>query len=141
MKFDPKEYGIAARFQHWHGDQAEDHLGPFFFCKEEKTIHTAFRVAKQHCNAHESLHGGIMMAFSDYTMCLAANGGAQQSVATVSCNNDFTAPAFLGDIVYGKGEVIRRGRSLVFSRAELRVEDTVILISSGVIKLLAPASS
>ena len=77
-----------------------------------------------------------MMAFSDYTLCLSANGGAEESVATVSCNNEFTAPAFEGDLVLGKSETIKRGRSLVFARAELRVGDKVILIGSAVIKLL-----
>ena len=136
MKYNPEDYGISTAFRHWHGDKAEDNLGPFFFKVEGDFIFTAFRVEERHCNAHESLHGGVMMTFADYTLCLAANGGAEESVATVSCNNEFTAPAHKGDLVLGKSEAVKRGRSLVFSRCELTVDDTIILISSAVIKLL-----
>ncbi len=136
MKYKPEDYDIPEEYRHWHGDKAEDFLGPFFFRTEGEVIHTAFRVDERHCNAHDSLHGGIMMAFADYTLCLAANGGAEQSVATVTCNNEFVAPAYMGELVLGRSELVKRGRSLVFARGELRVEDRIILTSSGVIKLL-----
>ncbi len=136
MSLNPKDYGIPLGFRHWHGDTAEDTLGPFFFKVDGDVIQTAFRVEARHCNAHDSLHGGVMMAFSDYTLCLSANGGAEESVATVSCNNEFTAPAYEGDLVLGKSEAVKRGRSLVFARAELTVNGKIILISSAVIKLL-----
>ena len=136
MKMNPKDYDIPEDYRHWHGDKAEDFLGPFFFRTEGDVIHTAFRVEERHCNAHESLHGGVMMTFGDYTLCLAANGGAEESVATVTCNNEFVAPAHLGDLVLGRSELVRRGRSLVFARGELRVDDQVILTCSAVIKLL-----
>jgi uncharacterized protein (TIGR00369 family) len=136
MKFKAEDYGIPTGYRHWHGDRAEDYLGPFFFKVEGGIIHTAFRVEDRHCNAHDTLHGGIMMAFGDYTLCLAANGGAEQSVATVTCNNEFVAPALKGDLVLGRSEVVHRGRSLVFTRGELRVDGKSILSCSGVIKLL-----
>ena len=40
----------------------------------------------------------------------------------------------LGDLLQGSGEVTKRGGSMVFARCVLRVEDTVILTSSAVIK-------
>lgn len=76
------------------------------------------------------------MTLADYTLCLGANGGEQQYVATVSCNNEFIAPAQQGDLILGQGEVLRRGKSLVFVRCDLRVEEQIILSSSAVIKLL-----
>ena len=139
MNFKPEDYDIPTDFRHWHGDKAEDFLGPFFFKVEGEVIETAFRVQERHCNAHDSLHGGVMMAFADYTLCLAANGGAEESVATVTCNNEFVAPASTGDLVLGRSELVRRGRSLVFARGELRVDNKIILTSSGVIKLLKKA--
>jgi len=140
MKFKPENYDIPADYRHWHGDRAEDFLGPFFFKLNGDAIHTAFRVEERHCNAHNSLHGGVMMTFADYTLCLAANGGGEQSVATVTCNNEFVAPAHKGDLVLGRCEVVRRGRSLVFTRGELLVDGKIILSCSGVIKLLRPAA-
>ena len=81
MMYRPEDYDIPEQYRHWHGDKAEDFLGPFFFRLDGETIHTAFRVDEHHCNAHDSLHGGIMMAFADYTLCLAANGVQARSAA------------------------------------------------------------
>jgi len=136
MSIKPKKFDVPAHFQHWVGDKAEDHIGPFFFYMDGSSPRTAFRIREQHCNAHDSVHGGVLMAFADYTLCLGANGGAQESVITVSCNNEFTAPAFNGDLVEGFCEVVKRGNSMVFVRAELKVAGSVILMSSGVIKRL-----
>ena len=135
-KFKPEDYQIATHYKHWVGDRAEDYIGPFFFYMDGDNSCTAFRVQAHNCNAHDSLHGGILMAFADYTLCLVANGGANESVATVSCNNEFIAPAHVGELVLGKGELVKRGGSLVFVRAEFTVEDRVVLTSSAVIKRL-----
>lgn len=134
MTIKAEDYGIPAHFRHWVGDKAEDYIGPFFFVMEGKNPQTAFRVEEHHCNAHDSVHGGVLMAFADYTLCLGANGGESESVATVSCNSEFVAPAYKGALIQGRGEVIRRGGSMVFVRCELVVEDSVILMSSAVIK-------
>ena len=134
MSLKPEDYAIDANYRHWEGDKAEDYLGPFFFVMEGENPKTAFRVQEHHCNAHDSLHGGVMMAMADYTLCLCANGGESESVATVSCNSEFVAPAFLGDLVEGRGELIRRGGSIVFSRCILTVGKQVVLTSSAVIK-------
>ncbi len=134
MSLKPEDYDIPSDFRHWAGDKAEDYIGPFFFTMNGENSQTAFRVQEHHCNAHDSLHGGVLMAFADYTLCLCANGGENESVATVSCNSEFIAPAFKGDLVQGSGELIKRGGSMVFVRCELRVNKKVVLISSAVIK-------
>ncbi len=134
MAIRPPDFEIPAHYKHWVGDSAEDHIGPFFFYMEGANPRTAFRIRAQHCNAHKSVHGGVLMAFADYTLCLGANGGTQESVITVTCNNEFTAPAFIGDLVEGYCTVVRRGRSMVFVRSELKVKDEVILMSSAVVK-------
>jgi len=133
-EFDPANYGIPTGYRHWVGDKAEDAIGPFFFYMDGDSPRTAFRVEARHCNAHDSVHGGILMTFADYTLCLGANAGTSESVATVSLNCEFTAPAFTGAIVKGECEVIRRGGSIVFTRCDLKVDDQVVLVASAVIK-------
>jgi uncharacterized protein (TIGR00369 family) len=133
----PQAFGIPEHFQHWQGDCAEDHNGPFFFAVDEEQTHwvtTAFRVRAENCNAHKTLHGGILMMFADYTLCIAAIGGSQEAVVTVTCNNEFIGPAFDGDLVIGRGEVTRKGGSLIFVRAIIEVDGKPILTSSGVVK-------
>ena len=134
MSFNPAEYDIPANYRHWEGDTAEDSIGPFFFYMDGDIPRTAFRVQAHNCNAHNTVHGGVLMAFADYTLCLGANGGESESVATVTCNNEFVAPANEGDLILGEAETIRRGRSIVFMRCTLRTGEQVILTSSAVIK-------
>lgn len=134
--FKPEDYDVPPNYRHWVGDRAENYLGPFFFYMDGAHPRTALRIVEHHCNAHDSVHGGILMALADYTLCLGANGGESESVVTVSCNNEFIAPAYLGDLIKGRGEVIKRGGSMVFVHCKLLVDDTVVLMSSAVIKRL-----
>ena len=134
MSIKPEDYQIASNYRHWKGDTAEDYIGPFFFYIDGETPRTAFRIQEHHCNAHNSIHGGVLMAFADYTLCIGANMGESESVATVSCSNEFVAPAYQGDLLEAECVVVRRGKSLVSTRCEVRVGDKPILNSSGVIK-------
>lgn len=145
MSIEPQNYGIPSHFQYWQGDSAEDHNGPFFFSVLDNDkvdagdealvkVQTAFRVQAHNCNGHKTLHGGIMMMFADYTLCIAAIGGTHEAVVTVTCNNEFVGPAFEGDLVIGHGEVIRKGGSLIFVRVVLEVDGKTVLTSSGVVK-------
>ena len=136
----PQDYDVPTQFKHWPGDPAEDRIGPFFFRIEQGVVYSAFRVQAEHCNSHASIHGGLLMAFADYTLCIAANEGKDESVATVTCSNEFIRPAVAGDLVCGRAEVTRRGGSLVFVRAVLSVGEHTILTSSGVIKRLRSKS-
>ena len=134
MSFNPADYDIPDHYKHWEGDHAEDYIGPFFFYMDGENPRTAFRVQAHNCNAHDSIHGGVLMSFADYTLCLGANGGTSESVATVTCNNEFVAPAYQGELILGEAETIRRGKSMVFMRCTLQVEDRIVLSSSAVIK-------
>lgn len=132
----PQDYNVPAQYRHWEGDPAEDRIGPFFFRIDQGIVYSAFRLQSGHCNSHASAHGGLLMAFADYTLCIAANEGKNVGVVTVSCSNEFIGPALAGDLVCGQAEVTRRGGSLVFVRVVLSVEERTILTSSGVIKRL-----
>ena len=136
MSFNAKDYDIPEDYAHWEGDAAEDNIGPFFFKFEAGLLKSAFRVEARHCNSHGSIHGGVLMTFADYTLCVAANGGTQESVSTVTCNNEFIAPALPGDLLIGTGEIMRKGGSLVFIRVVIRSGEQVVLTSSAVVKRL-----
>jgi uncharacterized protein (TIGR00369 family) len=136
MTINPEEFNVPPQYRHWLGDKAEDHIGPFFFYMDEDQPRTAFRVREQNCNSHNSVHGGVLMAFADYTLCMGANGGEDESVITVSMNSEFTAPGKNGDLILGHCEVIRRGRSMVFVRCQLTANDQTVLMASAVVKVL-----
>lgn len=133
----PSDYGISADYQHWQGDAAEDHIGPFFYRRsDDVTIDTAFRLQPHNCNSHGSVHGGVLMTFIDYTLCVAAVGGGEdEGVLTISCNTEFVDGAVDGTLLHGSAEVIRRTGSLVFIRGVIKAEDgRVLLNGSAVVK-------
>ena len=134
--FKPEDYDIPAEYRHWPGDTAEDNIGPFFFYMDGPHPRTAFRSREEHSNTHGTIHGGILMTFADYTACLGASGGEQESSATISLNTEFVAPAQVGDLLLGECEVLRRGHSLVFVRVKVYAGDRVVLAASAVIKRL-----
>lgn len=133
--FDPKDYGIPTHFQHYPGDAAEDYIGPFFYYRNENTCHTAFRVQPHHCNMSGNTHGGMLMSFADYCLCMAAFTEEMNTVVTVNCNNDFIGPSKAGDLILGEAEITRQGKNIAFTRCQLRVNDQPVLTASGVIKL------
>lgn len=135
MKYDPQDYAIPADFKHYGGDPAEDALGPFFGRQTATGFETAFRAQAKHCNAHNTVHGGILMSFADYSLCMAGIEGEEGvNVLTVTCNNEFIAPAVEGDLIIGRCEVLRQGRSMIFVRCTLAVGESPVLNSSGVVK-------
>ena len=80
------------------------------------------------------------MSFADYSLCLAGiDGELGVNVLTVSCNNEFIAPAVEGDLITGRCEVLRQGRSLIFVRCTLSVDGKHVLNSSGVVKRFVKA--
>lgn len=130
---------IPAGFQHWQGDPAEDHIGPFYYRLTETGAETRFHLQPHNCNSHGTAHGGVLMAFIDYTLCAAAVGATGEQVVTVTCNNEFIAGATANTLLYGHGEVIRRTNSLVFTRGTVETaEGRVLLSASAVIKRIRP---
>ncbi|MEM7344403.1 MAG: PaaI family thioesterase [Chloroflexota bacterium] len=138
--FTPQDYDIPEHFKHWNGDPAEDHIGPFFYYRDENgTINTALRVQAHHCNVYKITHGGILMAFADYTLGITAMESENDQIVTISCNNEFVNHASEGDLIVGHGELVRPTRSLVFTRATLTVGERTLLTSSGIFKRIRPS--
>ena len=140
MAIEPSVLQVPDGFRHWPGDPAEDRIGPFLFRADgEGRVSTAFRAQPHHCNTYGGVHGGVLMTFVDYTLCLAAMQAETDVVVTVSANCDFTDGARDGELLLGEGEVVRAGGSLVFTRAVLRAGDRVVMVASGVIKRVRKA--
>ncbi|MFC7539985.1 hotdog domain-containing protein [Siccirubricoccus deserti] len=57
-------------------------------------------------------------------------------MTTVQLNHHFIAPGKLGELVIGRGEVLRATRSVVFIRGTLMSGDRVLVHADGVWKIL-----
>ncbi|MBT4161753.1 MAG: PaaI family thioesterase, partial [Gammaproteobacteria bacterium] len=75
-------------------DAAEDHAGPFYYRESEGAFDCAFVAKPENCNVNSLVHGGVLMTFADFALCLAATDHyKQESCASISFNCDFVAAA------------------------------------------------
>ncbi|MEP5766503.1 MAG: PaaI family thioesterase [Halieaceae bacterium] len=115
---------------------AEDHMGPFYYQKSEAGLTTGFPATEQVCNGIGTVHGGVLMAFADYTATILALSGVQENCATISFSSDFLAGAKLGDWVEGSGEVVKRTGSMTFVSGRLHVGEEYLLTFQVVLRRL-----
>lgn len=137
MKNLPESYQTDAGF-----DPAEDHIGPFYYRvdkyrADERGWRYAFRADSRHCNASGIVHGGVLMTFADYGLCMQATDHYQnESCLTVSFNSEFVAAAQIGDLVECTAEVTRKTGSMAFVRGEIFTSEQVVMTFSAVVKRL-----
>lgn len=124
-------------------DPAEDHIGPFYYKKEADGLVFAFRATDHHCNAHDTVHGGVLMTFADYCLCMQATHGYEnESCLTISFNGEFVSAGKIGDLIECRANVTRKTGSMVFVTGEVYSGEEVIFTFSSVVKRLrAPTDS
>ncbi|MGB1249685.1 MAG: PaaI family thioesterase [Candidatus Promineifilaceae bacterium] len=141
MSLNPIDFNIPEGFIHADGDPAEDYIGPFFYRMHDNGgIESALRIETQHVNGLRMVHGGVLMAMADYTLGVAAIGREGRVCVTISCNQEFVSPAFKGNLLRGRGELIRKTSSLMFVRCTLLVHERIVMTASGVFKEIQPRS-
>ena len=79
----------------------------------------AFDISAQHCNAHGTVHGGMIFTLGDVAFCYAcmSKGGSAVSMQT---SINFTAPAIAGTLTAKACEISRTKRTGVY---EVRITD------------------
>jgi len=118
-------------------DAAEDHVGPFYYRREGEQFDCAFLPGTKNCNVNGLVHGGVLMTFADFALCMAATNHYQdESCATVSFHADFTAAASEGKLVTCRPEVTRKTGSMVFVSGKLTSDEQVVMTFSSVVKRL-----
>lgn len=128
----PADYQTESGF-----DAAEDHIGPFYFRRRNDMMDCAFVAEDKHCNGNGTVHGGVLMTFADYALCMAAtNGYDGESCVTVSFNSQFLASAENHQIISCLPKVNRVTGSMVFVTGELISQGDVCLTFSAVVKRL-----
>ena len=124
-----------------YDDPFEELVGPLGHSIADGRITLAFEAGSHHCNTKSMIHGGMLMTFADYALCLTAVWDQPgEECITVSFNCEFVAAGRRGDIVESRGEVIRRTGSFAFVRGQVFVADRTLLNYSGVVKRLRPPS-
>ena len=115
-------------------------VGPFYFRTDpDGRRRCAFRAEAKHMNMGHRMHGGCLMTFADialFQMAYQEMEGA--SGVTVQLDSTFVDAAYEGDLVEATGEVVRAGKSLIFTRGQIHVGDRTVMTFSGVIRKFRP---
>ena len=118
-----------------YDDPFEDHVGPLGYKVVDGTITFGFLADARHRNTAGTVHGGMLMTFADFALCLTATWDQPgEKCVTVSCNSEFVAPGRPGDLIEASGEVVRRTKSLTFVRGQVYTDDRILLNYSAIVK-------
>lgn len=93
----------------------------------------AVQLDASHANAQGQVHGGVLMTFMDHALSLLvweASGRAMCS--TVHLDSHFLRAVQPPAFVELDGEILRRGKTLIFARGVLRVEGREVMEATGV---------
>ena len=118
-------------------DPAEDHTGPFYYSEEDGAYHCVFTPEPKNCNVNGIVHGGVLMIFADFSLCMAATDHyKEESCSTVSFHADFVAAAQEGDEVSCTPRVVRKTGSMVFITGDLLSNGETVMTFNAVVKRL-----
>jgi uncharacterized protein (TIGR00369 family) len=125
-------------------DPFEDHTGPFYFridgdASRAGTVHCVLPTEARHGNYRGGVHGGAILTFADYALCLvagrAADGGTNTSFAmTVSIAVEFLSGAQVGAPLEATGEPLQVTGRLAFARGCVTQQGKTIALWSGVVR-------
>ena len=80
-------------------DPAEDYVGPFYFLQQEQGFACAFLPEAKNCNLNGDVHGGVLVTFADFALCVAATDNySEESCTSISFNCEFVAAGRNGGI-------------------------------------------
>jgi uncharacterized protein (TIGR00369 family) len=132
-------------------DPFEDHSGPFYFriegdARKAGTVHCVLPTLPRQANYAGGVHGGAILTFADYALCLvagrAADGGTNTSVAmTVSIAVEFLSAGRIGPPLEATGEPLQVTGRLAFARGSITQEGKTIALWSGVCRHVARAKA
>jgi uncharacterized protein (TIGR00369 family) len=132
-------------------DPFEDHVGPFYFrisgdASKAGSVHCVLPTEARHGNYAGGVHGGAILAFADYALCLvagrAADGGTNSSFAmTVSIAVEFLDGGRVGLPLEASGEPLQVTGRLAFARGSVSQAGRTIALWSGVCRHVARAKA
>jgi uncharacterized protein (TIGR00369 family) len=132
-------------------DPFEDHVGPFYFrisgdARHAGAVHCVLPTLPRQANYAGGVHGGAILAFADYALCLvagrAADNGTNSSFAvTVSIAVEFLSPGRVGPPLEASGEPLQVTGRMAFARGAITQEGKTVALWSGVCRHLSRAKA
>ncbi len=110
--------------------------GPLYGRLEGEAFVLGFLCETKHCNPMLVCHGGMLATLADMLLLLGTNIQTKlgQFLLTVSLDVDFLAPVKVGDWLEGRTEVLRAGKSIIFSQGRMTVRGETVARANAVLK-------
>ena len=110
--------------------------GPLYGRMDGEQFVLGFLCEPKHCNPMMVCHGGMMSTLADMLLLLGTNiqGKLGQFMLTVSLDVDFLAPVKVGDWLEGRAEVMRAGKSIIFTQGRMTVAGAPVARVNAVLK-------
>lgn len=147
----PDSIDLAAYSVFVPSDPFEDHTGPFYFridgdARAAGSVHCVLPTLPRQANYAGGVHGGAILTFADYALCIvagrAADGGTNTSFAvTVSIAVEFLSPGRIGPPLEATGEPLQVTGRLAFARGSITQQGKTIALWSGVVRHVARAKA
>ena len=95
-------------------------------------------IGESHLRSHNIAHGGVLCTLLDTALGATAYVAAHEQLAqqqselvTLQLEVHFIRPAWKGEALVGRGEVVHQGRSTLVVRGDVRTEDGAIVASGA----------
>jgi acyl-coenzyme A thioesterase PaaI-like protein len=109
--------------------------GPYFDKVEGARFWHGLRVQHRHCNAHGSLHGGMMSSFADGLLATSVSRGTSMRGVTVRMVCDLIGGVDAGAWLEGSAWVTGRDENTAFAEAEAFADGELVFTASGVFRI------
>ena len=109
--------------------------GPYFHKVEGARFWHGLRVQHRHCNAHGSLHGGMMSSFADGLLATSVSRGTSMRGVTVRMVCDLIGGVDAGAWLEGSAWVTGRDENTAFAEAESFADGELVFTASGVFRI------
>ena len=104
---------------------------------DESNYEFKVEVKNIHLNAGRTAHGGFLSTIADTGMGTAAHQSAgNKRCVTISLDVKFIYPALEGQFLDGFIVILKRTKSLVFIECKIYNQKSIVILSSGVWKIL-----
>ncbi len=114
---------------------------PLYKCVNERSVYLGAIVGERHCNSRGLVHGGFIAALADNTMgytagrAMQADGRPINGLVTINLSVDYLGAAKLGQWMSWEPELIKATRTIVFVRAFIKADGTVIARANATFKI------
>ena len=111
------------------------HLNLNLVSYSEGEIEYELTISKEHLATPKAAHGGVVAAIMDGVLGVAAltiSAKDLKLVSTVEFKINYLSPAFFGDVLIGRGKVIKQGKRIMVCEGEIFEKTSNRLIAKAI---------